>query len=61
MSLCFLEFSVGVRAFVIGFSQISSFFSYVKSSALSRFFSAPEPKAQVNIVIMRCPLSVRRR
>ena len=27
MSLCFLELSVGVRAFVIGLSQISSFFS----------------------------------
>ena len=27
LSRCFLDFSVGVRAFVIGLSQISSFFS----------------------------------
>ena len=27
LSFCFLEFSVDVRAFVIGLSQISSFFS----------------------------------
>ena len=27
LSRCFLDFSVGVGAFVIGFSQISSFFS----------------------------------
>ena len=27
MSRCFLDFSVGVGAFVIGLSQISSFFS----------------------------------
>ena len=26
---CFLDFSVGVRAFVIGLSQISSFFTYL--------------------------------
>ena len=29
LSLCFLDFSVGVGAFVIGMSQISSFFSSV--------------------------------
>ena len=28
LSVCFLDFSVGVGAFVIGLSQISSFFSY---------------------------------
>ena len=28
LSRCFLDFSVGVRAFVIGLSQISSFFTY---------------------------------
>ena len=28
LSQCFLDFSVGVGAFVIGLSQISSFFSY---------------------------------
>ena len=28
LSLCFLEFSVGLRAFVIGLSPISSIFSY---------------------------------
>ena len=28
LSRCFLDFSVGVRAFVIGLNQISSFFSY---------------------------------
>ena len=27
LSLCFFDFSVGVGAFVIGLSQISSFFS----------------------------------
>ena len=27
LSSCFLDFSVGVEAFVIGLSQISSFFS----------------------------------
>ena len=27
LSLCFIEFSVSVKAFVIGLSQISSFFS----------------------------------
>ena len=27
LALCFFEFSVGARAFVIGLSQISSFFS----------------------------------
>ena len=30
LSRCFLDFSVGVEAFVIGLSQISSFFSYVQ-------------------------------
>ena len=29
LSRCFLDFSVGVGAFVIGLSQISSFFSYI--------------------------------
>ena len=29
LSCCFLDFSVGVGAFVIGLSQISSFFFYV--------------------------------
>ena len=29
LSHCFLDFSVGVGAFVIGLSQISSFFSYL--------------------------------
>ena len=28
LSRCFLDFSVGVVAFVMGLSQISSFFSY---------------------------------
>ena len=28
LSGCFLDFSVGAGAFVIGLSQISSFFSY---------------------------------
>ena len=28
LSRCFLDFSVGVRAFVIGMSQISFFFSF---------------------------------
>ena len=28
LSRCFLDFSVGVGAFIIGLSQISSFFSY---------------------------------
>ena len=28
LSRCFLDFSVGVGAFVIGLSKISSFFSY---------------------------------
>ena len=28
LSLCLLKISVGVRAFVIGFSQISSFLSF---------------------------------
>ena len=28
LSHCLLDFSVGVRAFIIGLSQISSFFSY---------------------------------
>ena len=28
LSRCFLDFSVGVGAFVIGLSQISSFFSF---------------------------------
>ena len=30
MSRCLLDFSVGVGAFVVGLSQISSFFSVVK-------------------------------
>ena len=30
LSSCFLDFSVGVGAFVIGLSQISSFFSHEK-------------------------------
>ena len=30
LSRCFLDFSVGVGAFVIGLSQMSSFFSYGK-------------------------------
>ena len=30
LSRCFLDFSVGVGAFVIGLSQISSFFSQFK-------------------------------
>ena len=29
LSHCFLDFSVGVGAFVIGLSQISSFFSHI--------------------------------
>ena len=29
LSCCFLDFSVGVGAFVIGLSQISSLFSYL--------------------------------
>ena len=32
LSRCFLDFSVGVGAFVIGLSQISSFFSAIKNS-----------------------------
>ena len=34
LSHCFLNFSVGVGAFVIGLSQISSFFSLIKSPSL---------------------------
>ena len=30
LSRCFLDFSVGVGAFVTGLSQISSFFSLIK-------------------------------
>ena len=37
LSLCFLEFYVGVRAFVIGLSQISSFFSLILILILSRW------------------------
>ena len=32
LSHCFLDFSVGVGAFVIGLSQISSFFSYITNN-----------------------------
>ena len=35
---CFLDFSVGVGAFVIGLSQISSFFSYVKDKIIKVSF-----------------------
>ena len=33
---CFLDISVGVGAFVIGLSQISSFFSFNKNSIFAR-------------------------
>ena len=36
LSRCFLDFSVGVGAFVIGLSQISSFFSYHEFLLASR-------------------------
>ena len=36
LSRCFLDFSVGVGAFVIGLSQISSFFSYPEQIASKR-------------------------
>ena len=37
LSRCFLDFSVGVRAYVIGLSQISSF-SHDSISALMMFY-----------------------
>ena len=36
--VCFFEFSIGVRAFVIGPSQISYFFSWLVSQALGHTF-----------------------
>ena len=38
LSRCFLDFSVGVGAFVIGLNQISSFFSYINSANMSYIF-----------------------
>ena len=38
LSRCFLDFSVGLWAFVIGLSQISSFFSNVPQFPPSRVF-----------------------
>ena len=37
LSRCFLDFSVGVGAFVIGLSQISSFFSFAKMYTSTSF------------------------
>ena len=37
LSRCFLDFSVGVGAFVIGLSLISSFFSYSNTKSYSKF------------------------
>ena len=39
LSLCFLDFSVGVGVFVIGLSQISSFFSSSQNSLFSTCIS----------------------
>ena len=39
LSLCFLDFSVGVGFFVIGLSQISSFFSSSQNSLFSTCIS----------------------
>ena len=44
LSLCFLDFSVGVGAFVIGPSKISSFFSYRKR--MSNMLSYGIPNVQ---------------
>ena len=38
LSRCFLDFSVGVGAFVIGLSQISSFFSFYVTTSSSTVY-----------------------
>ena len=70
LSRCFLDFSVGVWAFVIGLSQISSFFSYYlillilnkeivlipKSSPLNIFVVTQTDR--VKLVCNRCVIEV---
>ena len=43
LSRCFLDFSVGVGAFVIGLYQISSFFSSIVGERLTPYQAAQHP------------------
>ena len=40
LSRCFLDFSVDVGAFIIGLSQISSFFSYCVGAVVAEWLSS---------------------
>ena len=48
LSRCFLDFSVDEGAFVIGLSQISSFFSYEIQSRSYEIRSSDRPKSVFN-------------
>ena len=56
LSRCFLDFSLGVGAFVIGLSQISSFFSSCKRLPFGLCFRHWHCVEQTNVILTVLPV-----